>query len=311
MTRALTPAQLDRACGAVLGSAVGDALGAPYEFGCAAIGPQGPRMTGGGLGGFAPGEWTDDTTMAWAVLDTAATGADLRTPSALTRIARAFRDWYDSGPSDIGNQTRTVLGRSGARPTGAGMTAVATDLHDRTGRTAGNGSLMRTGPVALPYLLGDPEAAERDLVEAAFAVSGLTHADPRAGQACALWSLAIRRAVLVGEFDLRSGLVHLDAQDAGFWHLRIDEAERGDPATFRRNGWVVTALQAAWAAIVTTLVPTDGPASRHLADALDAAIRIGHDTDTVAAIAGALLGARWGASRSRLAGVGSCTATPG
>ena len=52
----------------------------------------------------------------------------------------------------------------------------------------------------------------------------------------------------------------------------------------------------AWSAIVHTPVPTDGPACRHLVDSLATAIGIGDDTDTVAAIAGALLGARWGAS---------------
>lgn len=51
----LTTAQTDRACGVILGSAVGDALGAGYEFGCAAVGPDGPAMIGGGLGNFAPG----------------------------------------------------------------------------------------------------------------------------------------------------------------------------------------------------------------------------------------------------------------
>ncbi len=107
-------------------------------------------MIGGGLGGFAPGEWTDDTTMAWAILDVAATGADLRTEAALTQIARNFRDWYDSGPSDIGNQTRDILGALGADPTGAAMTALSRDLHARTGRTAGNGSLMRTAPSRCP-----------------------------------------------------------------------------------------------------------------------------------------------------------------
>ncbi|MGW3547018.1 hypothetical protein ACWDHH_04465 [Janibacter hoylei] len=44
----LTTAQTDRACGVILGSAVGDALGAGYEFGCAAVGPDGPGMIGGG-----------------------------------------------------------------------------------------------------------------------------------------------------------------------------------------------------------------------------------------------------------------------
>lgn len=284
-----TPAQLDRACGAMLGTAVGDALGAPYEFGVANVGPDGPQMIGGGLGHFAPGEWTDDTTMAWAILDVAATGADLRTDHALTQIARNFRAWYNSNPPDIGNQTRTILREAGTEPTGAALTATSFDLHARTGHTAGNGSLMRTAAVALPYL-DDPIA----LTEAARKVGALTHYDPHAQEACALWSLAIRHAILHAEFDIRSGLAHLDADAAAYWTERLDEAEAGPPQRFRPNGWAVSALQAAWAAIVHTPVPATRHA--HLADALVTAIGIGDDTDTIAAIAGGLLGARYGAS---------------
>jgi len=287
----LTPAQLDRACGAVLGSAVGDALGAPYEFGLAKVGAEGPRMIGGGLGSFAPGEWTDDTAMAWCILDVAATGLDLRSPEGLTAIGRNFRAWYESGPPDIGNQTRTILSAVGPTPTGADMTAKSHDLHVRTGHTAGNGSLMRTAPVALQYL-EDPVG----LVEAARRVGALTHYDPHAQDACALWSLAIRHAILNAEFNFRSGLKYLDDDAVAYWSDRLDEAEATDPSRFRPNGWVVTALQAAWSAIVQTPAPTDGPGCRHLADSLATAIAIGDDTDTVAAIAGALLGARWGAS---------------
>lgn len=274
----LTSQQLDRACGAVLASAAGDALGAPYEFGCAEVGADGPQMIGGGLGRFAPGEWTDDTAMAWCVLEG---GVDL------DRVARNFKSWWESRPSDIGNQTRAVLSTS--EPTAAAMTAVAADLHARTGHTAGNGSLMRTAAVALPYL-DDPRA----VAEAAADVSALTHFDPRAQQACVLWSLAIRHAVLHAEFDLRAGLAHLEPADAQYWTERIDEAEAGPPERFHHNGWTVTALQAAWSAIMHTPVPD--PACRHLQDGLVRAIGIGGDTDTVGAIAGALLGARWGAS---------------
>lgn len=63
-------------------------------------------------------------------------------------------------------------------------------------------------------------------------------------------------------------------------------------ARFNPNGFTVTALQAATAAILGT--PEDGPDT--FARALHAAVRIGDDTDTVAAVAGGLLGARWGAS---------------
>jgi ADP-ribosylglycohydrolase len=289
-TMKLTPAQLDRACGAVLGSAVGDALGAGYEFGSARLGPDGPAMIGGGLGGFEPGEWTDDTTMAWAILDVAARGIDLLSTEGLDGIARHFVDWYLSGPSDIGNQTATVLGKAKREPTAAALTAASAALHARTGMSAGNGSLMRTAPVALPYL-DDPAL----VVEAARRISALTHFDPRAGEACVLWSLAIRHAILNAELDVRTGLALLDDEAQAYWVERITEAETQPPATFRPNGWVVTAFQAAWSAIAQTPVADQDP-RRHLEDALARVIGIGHDTDTTAAIAGALLGARWGAS---------------
>ncbi|GAA1879780.1 ADP-ribosylglycohydrolase family protein [Lapillicoccus jejuensis] len=286
----LDEGQRDRARGAVLGSAAGDALGAAYEFGTRALGDGPPRMLGGGLGNFAPGEWTDDTTMAWAVLDAAATYGDLRGAPALDAVASRFREWWESGPADIGNQTRSVLGLVGPSPTGAALTATSHALHERTGHTAGNGSLMRTGPVALAHL-GDAAAA----ADAARAVGDLTHHDDRALEACALCTLAVRHAVVHGELDVRVGLGSLGADAAARWASWLDEAEQREPGSFSPNGFVVTALQAAWSAIAHTPVSPDDP-PRHLADALETAIRIGDDTDTVAAIAGALLGARWGLS---------------
>jgi ADP-ribosyl-[dinitrogen reductase] hydrolase len=74
-----------------------------------------------------------------------------------------------------------------------------------------------------------------------------------------------------------------------------------DRWTWARNGWVVEALQAAWCAIATTAVPDDDPSrgtfrADHLRLSLEAAVRGGRDADTVAAIAGGLLGATYGAS---------------
>jgi hypothetical protein len=148
---ALAPAQVDRACGALLASAAGDALDAGYEFTYPAADLV-PEMTGGGLGGFAPGEWTDDTAQAVAIARIAATGVDLRTPEALSDIAQGFADWYAGGPADVGVQTAAVLSLAGPSPSGSTMTAAAREVHERSGRSAGNGSLMRTGPVALAHL---------------------------------------------------------------------------------------------------------------------------------------------------------------
>lgn len=66
MSLKLTTAQIDRAAGVLLGMACGDALGAGYEFGPPLGADVEVRMAGGGSCGWAPGEWTDDTSMAIA-----------------------------------------------------------------------------------------------------------------------------------------------------------------------------------------------------------------------------------------------------
>jgi len=290
----LTAAQLDRARGVLLGTAAGDALGAGYEFGPPLPDETLVEMKGGGNFGWEPGEWTDDTSMALAIAEVAATGADLREASAQDRVVARWAQWALTA-KDIGAQTAQVLGeiREG---TAVEALAASRDLHERTGRTAGNGSLMRTAPVALAYL-GD----EAGLTQAAAQVSRLTHVDPEAGEACVLWCQAIRHAVLAGDLDARAGLGHLPQASRAAWAGRLDAAEKARPSDFVRNGWVVEALQAAWCAIATTPVPAGDPASGssradHLRLALEAAVRGGRDADTVAAIAGGLLGAAWGAS---------------
>src|SRR3954449_250435 len=113
------PKQVDRAAGALLGAAAGDALGVPYEFGSRTLGDR-AEMLGGGLGGIAPGQWSDDTEMACVIARVAATSADLRTEEALDTIAQGFLDWYGDDPPDVGVQTRRVLSATGP---GAGAAA--------------------------------------------------------------------------------------------------------------------------------------------------------------------------------------------
>jgi ADP-ribosylglycohydrolase len=251
-------------------------------------------MAGGGPFGWKPGEWTDDTAMAIAIAETAATGADLRTITAQDQLVSRWEEWARTA-NDVGSQTRHVLSRV-AGGGAAAAAAASAGLHRRTGKTAGNGALMRTAPVALAFL-DDPDR----LAEAARQLSALTHFDPEAGDACVLWCMAIRHAVLTGEPDVRAGLHYLPDDRRAAWSQRLDAAERSRPADFSRNGWVVEAPQAAWSAIITTPVPVDDPVAGtfragHLRLSLEHAIRGGGDTDTVAAIAGGLAGARWGAS---------------
>jgi ADP-ribosylglycohydrolase len=280
----LTNDQRDRAAGVLLGAACGDALGVPYEFAERLPETAVPEMVGGGLGPYAPGEYSDDTQMQVCVAEVAATAGDLRSEAALDGIAERFLRWFHEGASDVGLQTSGVLAAT-ARAGGlsGAMREASADLHRKTGRTAGNGSLMRTGIVALPYL-ADPEG----MAEAARVVSALTHFDDLAGDACVLWCSGVRRAVLDATLDgVREGLDLLPAGHRDRWAAWLREAETAPPEHFSPNGFVVPALQAAWSAVTRTASLPDG---------VVAAVRAGNDTDTVAAIAGALLGARHGVS---------------
>lgn len=266
----------DRAAGVMVASACGDALGAPYEFSPPSAIPAEIGMIGGGGFGWEPGEWTDDTSMAFVIAEVAARGQDLRSREAQDLIAAGWCEWMGQA-KDVGIQTSSVLRTGGA--VAESLRAASRRHHERSGRSGGNGSLMRTAPVALAFL-DDPDA----LVEAATQISSLTHYDPEAGEACVLHCLSIRHAVLTGEVDLGIGLPHV----APVWEQRLAEALDRAPASYPNNGWVVAALQAAWSSITV--------GEGQVAQTLEAAVRGGHDTDTVACIAGAVVGGAGGVS---------------
>jgi ADP-ribosyl-[dinitrogen reductase] hydrolase len=272
----------ERVAGALTGLATGDALGAGYEF--TNPGPDTDiRMKGGGAFGWEPGEWTDDTQMAICIAEVAATGR-----LDPVEIGARFLTWFRSGPKDVGNMTSAVL--STAKDP-ADLPRAAQEYYEHHPRSAaGNGSLMRTAPVALAHL-GDDAA----IMEAAREVSALTHADPLAQEACVIWCIAIDRAIREERIDgAWDGIELLPASTRDRWARYLEEAETQPPGSFTPNGFVVTALQAAHAVITRTDIAPDRPRACRLQSALRAAVRIGHDTDTVAAIAGQVLGARYG-----------------
>ena len=286
-------AAFDRAVGAVIGSAVGDALGAGYEGSYPHRYHDIVMRTGRGHG-TRLGAWTDDTAMALGILDVLARGS-----IDSDAMAANFLAWYAAGPPDIGNQTRWVL-NSAARPRDVPSRALAFMRYRPD--AAGNGALMRTAPVALAAP-GDRDEVYRLAKE----IAALTHPHPDSVDACLLWSLAIEEAIRTADADepfdfgaaVFRGLEYLPLGPRRIrWTELIDTAlTTSGPTEARRrftpNGWVVTAFQSALWAVTGTPEPPGRPA-RHFADALEAAVRVGGDTDTVAAIAGGLLGARWG-----------------
>ena len=279
----LTAQQLDRAVGAIVASAAGDALGSQYEFGPELSDDVTPEF-GVGCFGHARGEWTDDTSMAMPILQVLAAGRALEEVDMQDEIVARWQEWSRTA-KDVGTQTRSVLAHLDT-PTAAAALARSEEVHRRTGRSAGNGSLMRTGPVALGYLDRSPE----ELAEAAATVARLTHWEDDNADASALWCIAIRHAVLTGTLDMRAGLEWIPAERRARWGDLIDEAlvAESHPRDFRQgNGWVVRAFQAALSAVI---------GATSLRDAIERAVRGGGDTDTVAAIAGSLAGAVHGGS---------------
>jgi len=92
------------------------------------------------------------------------------------------------------------------------------------------------------------------------------------------------------------GLRHLDAERRRLWEQRLDVAESSHPADVPKNGWTVAAAAGGLVGHHHQCTGRGGVSSRASASGLDTAVRAGYDTDTVAAIAGGLLGAAYGAS---------------
>ena len=280
----------DRIAGCLLGSAIGDALGSAFEFvdsrtiarylGEPVVRRFEPAMPGSLLHPRAAGRPTDDTAMAICVARAMASRAE-PTPE---RFARSFLDGLERGSGLVaemfwtggpGGATTRALSRlrAGADPAGCGA---ATD--------GGNGAAMRAHPVGV---LGDRLAVLR--------VAGLqarvTHGHPAA--------VAAAQAVAV--------VVHAALRGAG---ATADCPAGIDEPTFAR----------AWATAHADLRTVDGDLPPHLRDvgmsgwetvsaahaisllyddpieAIGRAAASGGDTDTVAAIVGAIVGARCGKS---------------
>lgn len=280
----LTTLQVQRAVGALVGSAVGDALGAPFEFGPSGqyskqfpepvVGGVG-EMRGGGGFHWSPGEFTDDTQMALALAESLIACGGLDPDDVWAR----WRAWATTAP-DVGVITRSALHHKQWH-------GAADAAHRSLGRSAGNGALMRVTPIALAYATTDPELATEVTMRAAVEQGALTHLDPAAGWGAAVCAELVRRAILgadpIGEIDAVLGLVPADVR-AKYAPLLASSWEPdllGNPG----NGSVWGCLaQAVWAVRHHTTFH----------DVLVAAIDLGDDTDTVACVAGALAGARAG-----------------
>ncbi|MEU7484831.1 ADP-ribosylglycohydrolase family protein [Streptomyces sp. NPDC042319] len=268
----------ERAAGAIIGSAVGDALGAPFEFGPEGafsarfpVPGVGGEMCGGG--GWDPGEATDDTQMAILIAESLLERDGLDPADIFAR----FRRWAAGEPKDIGLQTEDVL------TNGLPWDRAAAYHFQVNQRAAGNGALMRATTAAVRFA----GAGQQATMDAARRIAALTHGDRAAWEGTAVFHELVRVA-LDGADPLAAlpavvGLVDPDHRRryavvlAADWHP-------ADATEF--NGAVWPCLgSAVWALRTTT----------GYEEAVRAAIDLGGDTDTVAAVTGGLAGACYGA----------------
>lgn len=264
-----------KAKGAMIGVAVGDALGASAEFMTRneILHTYGilKEMVGQGHWKLLPGEVTDDTHMTIAV----AKGIITNFENPIEDMIQFFIEWAKTEPKDIGNICRIVLRegiKKGIKHENEWLKIVE-DAHNLSGkRSAGNGSLMRTMPVIIAYL-----ANKEKMIDIALRQSALTHYDEIAGECVAIYCNLIRNIIQGG--NLKTCIK--EVADKSPIELNINLfAEQ-----INTTGYVIHTLEAA----LNCAYQTDS-----LEDALVMAVNLGGDTDTIGAVTGGIVGANYG-----------------
>jgi len=274
---------IERFEGALLGLAVGDALGATLEFQLPGTFEPIDDMMGGGPFGLAPGDWTDDTSMALCLAESLIECNGFDPIDQLRRYLLWYRTGYLSSTGvcfDIGATVRRALREF--EMTGKPYCG-STDKY-----TAGNGSLMRLAPVPMFYM-----RSPIDTIEKSGESSRTTHQASTAVDACRYLGgliagslLGAAKSVILSEFY---------SPVPGYWegHTMADQIESiasGSykdklPPEIRGTAYVVESLEAAiWAFY-------HAPSFR---EGMLLAVNLGNDADTTGAVYGQLAGAHYG-----------------
>ncbi|WP_337958945.1 ADP-ribosylglycohydrolase family protein [Halococcus sp. PRR34] len=272
----------DRAEGALLGLACGDALGRPVEF-------HSPKqidaeygeiteMVGNGTHGKPAGTITDDTDQALCIARSLAKQGQFDPAD----IAERFVAWYNDGPFDVGVMTADALRRidKGVSWESAGQEV----WEERSeGSNAGNGSVMRCAPLALAF------ADDWDMLQQTSRDSSrITHADPRCTHGCAALNLTIAALLDGDDQPLATALGALSADAPESLRDVLEPIPDGIEASELSNsGFVLHTLQTG---LYHALTADDAKT------AIVNAVSEGGDTDTIGAVAGAVAGSRFGAA---------------
>lgn len=251
---------LDRAQGCLLGQLAGDSLGSLVEFKhpreIRDLYPEGVRdLADGGCWNLRAGQPTDDSELALALARSIVSHGGY----SAAKARDAYRRWFASGPFDVGKATSRAL-REGAPD----------------GQTQANGSLMRVSP------LGIYAWNRRDGAELARLDSAITHPNPVCADSCAAFVAAVACGVAGGGAAEAWEKARETARVPAVREA-LDRAADGPPEDFMTHmGWVLVALRNAFFRLLH---------APSLEDGVVETVHGGGDTDTNAAIAGALLGA--------------------
>jgi ADP-ribosyl-[dinitrogen reductase] hydrolase len=265
----------DRVAGGVLGLALGDALGAPFEFLRAVNVPEPVPALELPWMEHPPGSTTDDTAMARNLVRSlvAQGGFD---PEDLIR---RHLEWFRTDPPDVGTLTRRVLKRV-AR--GQDPFEAARAVWEERGPevSAGNGSAMYCAPLGLAYARRPDE-----LIALAPTLSALTHTDGRCRTA--VLSVTLAAAALVrGEDPLAAVRSSLEA---------VEDMEGGEELAFLTDAVgrerAIDGPDQGFCLFSAALGLQTVARFRAFEAGLRHVVSLGGDTDTNGAIAGALLGA--------------------
>jgi ADP-ribosylglycohydrolase len=275
----------DAALGALVGLAVGDALGAPVEF--LKPGSFSPitGYRGGGILNLPAGCWTDDTALALCLSESLIACGGMDSTDQLQRYVRYWREGYQAPLGvclDIGTTTRRALERF--------VRTGETEAVPAFGLTPGNGSLMRLAPIPI-FFAADPVRVVRE----AATMSRTTHACPESIDACRYLAGLVSGAIQGAD---REDLAAPGFSPvAGLWDAvplcpEIATVAEGsflirEPPEIRAGGGAVACLEAVLWAFAR---------GRSFPEVVLAAINLGEDSDTVGAVAGQLAGACYGLS---------------
>lgn len=269
--------QQERFEGCLLGLACGDALGAQVEFRERGAFETPTEMLGGGPFDLGPGEWTDDTSMALCLAESLLHCGGFDAVDQMNRYCNWMNYGYLSSNGlcfDIGMKTAVTLRQYIA--TGEALAGSPNP------NTAGNGSLMRLAPVAMFW----PYDLDQAITHAGLS-SKTTHGATECIEACQLYVEYLVRALNGMPKSALFSAPKTVPSSPSLQRIANGEWQGKTLEQIASSGYVVHSIEAALWCVHGT---------NSFEEAILAAIRLGDDTDTTAAITGQLAGALYGIS---------------